>query len=237
MMYNSFENQIKLILRTNYMDSKIKKITVITGYYGSGKTNLAVNIALYLKEKGAGRVSAVDLDIVNPYFRCSDFEELFRKENIAVYSPLYAGTNLDIPALDFDMESIISQSSYTVIDVGGDDAGAYALGRYKNIFKRYENDISVLYVYNRFRREDYSAEEAADNLRSIEKASGLKCTSLVNNSNLGAAVENEILPDTSNFQKKLEQLTGLKTVLCSSEKNSDFTVKRLVKLPWERSTV
>lgn len=219
------------------MDSKIKKITVITGYYGSGKTNLAVNIALYLKEKGAGRVSAVDLDIVNPYFRCSDFEELFRKEGIAVYSPLYAGTNLDIPALDFDMESIISQSSYTVIDVGGDDAGAYALGRYKNIFKRYENDISVFYVYNRFRREDHSAEEAADNLRSIEKASGLKCTSLVNNSNLGASVENEILPDTSNFQKKLEQLTGLKTVLCSSEKNSDFTVKRLVKLPWERSTV
>lgn len=219
------------------MDSKIKKITVITGYYGSGKTNLAVNIALYLRKSGAERVSAVDLDIVNPYFRCSDFKELFRKEGITVYSPLYAGTNLDIPALDLDLESVISQSSYTVIDVGGDDAGAYVLGRYKDIFKRYKEDTSMLYVYNCFRREDHSAEEAADNMRCIEKASGLKCTALVNNSNLGAAAENESLPNTWDFQKKLEQLTGLKTVLRSSEKNSDFTVNRLVKLPWERSTV
>lgn len=213
------------------MDSKIKKITVITGYYGSGKTNLAVNLALYLKRSGADSVSAVDLDTVNPYFRCADFDELFRKNGITSYSPLYAKTNLDIPALAFDMDGIISQSGYTVIDVGGDDAGTYALGRYKNIFKRYENDISVLYVYNRFRREDFSPEEAADNMRCIEKASGLKCTVLVNNSNLGAA--GEVLPDTQNFRKKLEQLTGLETF----DMNSCFTVKRYVRLPWERSTV
>lgn len=207
-----------------------KKIIIITGYYGSGKTNLAVNIALYLKKFGS--VSAVDLDTVNPYFRCSDFEKMFGRENITAYSPMYAGTNLDTPVLDFDMEGIIAQSDYTVIDVGGDDAGAYALGRYRHVFEKHKEDIAVLYVYNRWRREDFSPAEAAEIMENIQRASGLKCTALVNNSNLGSETKPEDILASLDFERELEEITGLKTV-----SKDGFTVKRLVTLPWERNAV
>ena len=105
----------------------MKKINIITGHYGSGKTTIALNTALRLAQNNK-KVSIVDLDIVNPYFRTSDFPELLKKNSIEMIAPMYAGSNLDIPAVNFDMERIISESSHVVIDVGGDDAGAYALG-------------------------------------------------------------------------------------------------------------
>ena len=82
-----------------------KKINIITGHYGSGKTNVSVNMALDLAAKGE-KVTVVDLDIVNPYFRTADFKELFGKHDISLTVPTYANSNLDIPALGFDMNGI-----------------------------------------------------------------------------------------------------------------------------------
>ena len=109
------------------MEFPFPKITVITGHYGCGKTNVAVNIALKLAAEGK-KVTVVDLDIVNPYFRTADFGELFDGKGIELIVPMYANSNLDIPALSFDLGAIINGSSYTVIDVGGDPEGAIALG-------------------------------------------------------------------------------------------------------------
>ena len=107
-----------------------RKINIITGHYGSGKTNVSVNMALDLAEKGE-KVTVVDLDIVNPYFRTADFKELFGEHNISLTVPTYANSNLDIPALGFDMNGITDREGYIIIDVGGDDEGAKALGRYR----------------------------------------------------------------------------------------------------------
>lgn len=79
-----------------------RKINIITGHYGSGKTNVSVNMALDLAEKGE-KVTVVDLDIVNPYFRTADFKELFGEHNISLTVPTYANSNLDIPALGFEI--------------------------------------------------------------------------------------------------------------------------------------
>lgn len=106
-----------------------KKLTVITGHYGSGKTNFAVNLALK-EAKSVKRCTVIDLDIVNPYFRTADFEELFRENGITLRAPLYANSNLDIPALNIDLRSIIDETDCVIIDVGGDDEGAKALGRF-----------------------------------------------------------------------------------------------------------
>ncbi len=221
------------------MDYKFKKITVIIGYYGTGKTNLAVNAALWLKKYGS--VSVVDLDIVNPYFRTADFKELFCEKGITPYYPRYAGTNLDTPVLEFDMEGIIASSDHTVIDVGGDSAGAYALGGYRHIFKRYAEDTDVLYVFSSFRREGFSPQEVADNMREIENACGLKCTALVNNSNLGSETDYKTVSSSAGFGKELEKLTGLETAfVCvpdEGKNNKEFTVKRYVRLPWERDRI
>ena len=83
-----------------------KKLTVITGHYGSGKTNFAVNLALDTAAQGKKCV-VVDLDIVNPYFRTADFEEMFAKRGIALKAPAYANSNLDIPALNISVKSLL----------------------------------------------------------------------------------------------------------------------------------
>ncbi|MGN1415877.1 MAG: cobalamin biosynthesis protein CobQ [Oscillospiraceae bacterium] len=221
------------------MNYNFKKITVLTGHYGVGKTNLAVNMALYLRKYGT--VSIADADIVNPYFRTADFKKLFEDNDIKSFCPMYAGTNLDTPVLDFDMENIIASGDYIIIDVGGDDAGAFALGRYRHIFEKYADNTDMLYVFNKYRREDFSPQEAADIMHDIENACGMKCTALVNNSNLGADTVPDTVRGSLAFGRELERLTGLDTAFTavpedSSEDGDYFEVKRMVNMPWERSS-
>lgn len=213
---------------------KYKKITIITGEYGSGKTNLAVNLAYDMKKYGSTAI--IDLDTVNPYFRTADFKNEMTENGIDVIVPEFANTNLDIPVLNFDTERIIRTHDYTVIDVGGSDAGAFALGRYRASVNRYDHD--VLYVFSMYRSIEASAEETAQLMREIETACSLKCTGLVNNSNLGPETAAGIIEASSSFSDRVSELTGLPVVLrCVPEdftpSDTDFPVKRKVKLLWE----
>ncbi|MEG2429922.1 MAG: P-loop NTPase, partial [Oscillospiraceae bacterium] len=129
--------------------TNFKRISIITGHYGSGKTNVAVNLALQLKEQHE-KVTIVDLDIVNPYFRTSDFTQMLSEKGIKVIAPVYANTNLDIPALPPSINSIFdNKDSFVIVDVGGDDAGAIALGQFSNRIKNSEYDM--YYVINECR--------------------------------------------------------------------------------------
>ena len=76
---------------------QLNKLTIIYGHYGCGKTNLSINLALDLARQGK-RVTLVDLDIVNPYFRSSDYTPMLREKGIKVVAPQFAGTNLDLPS-------------------------------------------------------------------------------------------------------------------------------------------
>jgi len=215
---------------------EFKKVTVLTGNYGCGKTNLAVNLALLLADRG--RVSIVDIDTVNPYFRTADFTQWLGEKGINVVYPQYAGTNLDIPVLNFDLESIIDESDFTIIDVGGSDAGAYPIGQYNGLFEKMSDKLDMLYVFNMYRHIDRSAKDTAEMMREIERAAGLRCTALVNNSNLGAETVPETIRQTADFEKDMERLTGLPlafTCVTESEAGNDkhLPVKRLVTLPWE----
>ena len=116
-----------------------KRITLFAGHYGSGKTNIAVNYALKIKAEGHSTVIA-DMDIVNPYFRTKDSEKELNEAGIRLISSQYASSNVDLPSLPQDLYNVIDdKSNYAVLDIGGDDRGAYALGRYApSILK--END-------------------------------------------------------------------------------------------------
>lgn len=160
----------------------MNKAIIITGHYGSGKTNIAVNLALEYAQKGE-RVCVADLDIVNPYFRTADFSELFAQHGVRLAAPKYANTNLDIPALGIDMYALLDSCDRVVVDAGGDDAGAVALGQYARVLKDFGYDM--LYVVNRFRLLTHTASEAVELLRDIERVSQLKVTGVINNSNLG----------------------------------------------------
>ena len=147
------------------MIKELSHLIVVTGHYGSGKTNLSVNLAMDLRAQGE-KVVVVDLDIVNPYFRTADFVELFGSQGIEVINPEFANTNLDLPVVNPKIYSAFNQpDSYVIFDVGGDDDGAIALGQYAHLFSQHA--YSMLYVVNRYRHVDPDVEEAVGLLRWI----------------------------------------------------------------------
>ena len=187
---------------------KDKRITILSGHYGSGKTNIAVNIALDLKSRHE-RVAVADIDIVNPYFRTKDSEELFEREGIRLICSAYANTNVDIPALPQEMYAVTDDKSlYAVLDVGGDERGALALGRIAPAIAK-EGDYEMIYVVNFYRPLTQDIESAIEVMREIEYACKLKFTSIVNNSNLGAETETEDVIKSLSKAKALSEETGL----------------------------
>ena len=220
------------------MEFPFPKITVITGHYGCGKTNVAVNIALKLAAEGK-KVTVVDLDIVNPYFRTADFGELFDGKGIELIVPMYANSNLDIPALSFDLGAIINGSSYTVIDVGGDPEGAIALGRYGDILKKRE-DLGLYYVINKYRYLTSTPEEAVELLQEIKAASGLECSGIINNSNLGRLTDNKTVVNSADYAREAAKAANVPLIFtCSEGKNlsgveNGFETEIFVKPLWEQ---
>ena len=163
---------------------QFKRITLLSGHYGSGKTNIAVNLARRLRASNVN-VAIADIDIVNPYFRTKDSQAELEKAGIRLISSPYAGSNVDLPALPDEVYSITDDRSVTaVVDVGGDDRGALALGRWRDAILQ-EGDYEMLFVINCFRPLTATPEDAVEVMREIEIASGIPFTAVVNNSNLG----------------------------------------------------
>ncbi len=161
----------------------LKRVIVVTGHYGSGKTNLSLNLALDLAASGE-EVTLVDLDIVNPYFRSSDYAALLAERGVRLIAPRFAGTTLDTPSLPRDMYAAFdpAETGRVILDVGGDDVGATALGRFSAELAALDHDF--LYVVNRYRNLTGTAAEAAALLPEIEAASHVRATGVVNNSHL-----------------------------------------------------
>ena len=191
-----------------------KRITILSGHYGSGKTNVAVNLALDLK-KVYNKVAIADIDIVNPYFRTKDSEELLNSSGIRLICSEYANSNVDIPALPQDMYSVTDDKSvHAILDVGGDERGALALGRLVPKIKE-ENDYDMFFVINKFRpltRYIPSAKEVFD---EIEAACKLKFTGIINNSNLGRETTPEDVISSVEFAQNLAKTLNLPLVFTS----------------------
>jgi hypothetical protein len=195
-----------------------KRITLFAGHYGSGKTNIAVNYALHLKSLGKDVVIA-DLDIVNPYFRTRDSLEDFEKAGIRLVSSEFASTNVDLPALPQEVYSILDNpTEYAIMDIGGDDRGAYALGRYADSIKA-ENNYEMIFVFNKFRPLTPTAEDAVEIMGEIENACHIKFTAIANNSNLGALTTAEDVLSSVEETERLSQLTGLPVVMTAVTDN------------------
>lgn len=185
-----------------------KRLTLFAGHYGSGKTNIAINYAVWLKEQGLP-VTIADLDIVNPYFRVQDSEKLLRETGIPLIVSEYAGTNLDAPAMPKEAYGLVSDPNmYGVIDVGGDDRGALALGRYVPEILE-ENDYEMLLVANKARPLTRTVDDTILVLREIEEACGLPCTALANNTNLGPDTTVQDVLDSVQYIEELSRRTGL----------------------------
>lgn len=167
-----------------------KRITILCGHYGSGKTNIAVNMAFDLK-KCYDNVVIADLDIVNPYFRTKDSRNELLDAGIKLVCSEYAGTNVDIPALPAEMYSLTDdKSSMALLDIGGDDRGALALGRLAPKILE-EDNYEILAVINMYRPLTPDVESTVEVLYEIERAMGMRFTGVINNSNLGQATQEQ----------------------------------------------
>jgi hypothetical protein len=173
-------------------------------------------------KKGGEKVTIADLDIVNPYFRTKDSAKELETEGIELIVSEYAGTNVDIPALPAGMYSLTDNKEIkAVIDVGGDDRGALALGRISPAIKE-ENDYEMLLVINKFRPLTPDAESTVEVMQEIEIAGGLKFTGIVNNSNLGGLTTAEDVLNSVEYAKEVAEITGL-TIKCTTVKKELYT--------------
>ncbi len=193
-----------------------KRLTLFAGHYGSGKTNIAVNYALHLAGEGKP-VCIGDLDIVNPYFRTKDSAAALEAAGVELISPQFANSNVDLPALPAESYRLVQdRSTYGVMDIGGDDRGAYALGRYAPYILE-ENDYRMAFVVNFLRPLTTTANEALEVMREIEAACGLQFTCIVNNTNLGRETTRDILEASQQKTHELCSLSGLPLWLTTAE--------------------
>ena len=195
-----------------------KRITLLCGHYGSGKSNLAVNMATELRKKFE-RVSLADLDIVNPYFRSVDSRKELEEQGIDLIASDYASSNLDVPALPAEIYNLCrDRESYVIIDLGGDDRGALALGRLRHSLRQ-EGNYDMLFVLNAYRPLTRTVEEVLAVIGEVESASGLPITGIINNSNLGEETTEETVLDAVPLAQRTAELTKLPLVLTAVEES------------------
>ena len=187
---------------------EFKRLTLFAGHYGSGKTNIAVNYGLYLRKQGLP-VTIADLDIVNPYFRTKDSAEVLEKAGIRLISSPFANSNLDVPAMPPETYALVADPTrYGVLDIGGDDRGALALGRYTPMILA-ENNYEMLFVINRARPLTRDVDSTLEVMAEIEAACGLPFTAIVNNTNLGKATTAQDVLDSISYAEGVSQKAGL----------------------------
>ncbi len=208
-------------------------IIIVCGHFGSGKTCVSVALSLALKKSGKN-VTLVDLDIVNPYFRAADAEQLMKENGIRCINPEFANTNVDIPSLSADIHSVFATAesdanSVTVLDVGG-DSGAAALGRYRHMIDKV--GYEMLFVASKYRPLTENAELTVENMREIEYYSRLNITHLVNNSNIGDETTLEYIENSLEYADEICRLSGLPRAFTSVVK-SDFCDTLEKKYPTE----
>lgn len=222
-----------------------KHINIFTGHFGSGKTEVAVNYALKLAEAHY-KTAIVDFDIVNPYFRTADAKEELEKNNIWVILPMYANTNVDVPAIPSEIYSLFQKKEYkAVLDVGGDDLGAKAVSRFKE--EILSDDYEMFFVINTRRGMTDTPEKILEMIALVEYSANIKVTRLINNSNLLEETTPEIILEGNGIISEVSEklgiplsitagLEGVISRLESSRLSGSelLPLRKQIHLPWNR---
>ena len=195
-----------------YLDHRL---TIIIGAYGSGKSEIAVNMSLaQRKALPDKKLLIADLDIVNPFYRSSDCASVLEEAGIRLVTPMYAGSNVDAPVLPPDMYVIFDDESYQgIFDIGGEDMGALVLG---SIRKRIENTDAVIYMaVNSLRPFTSDPEQIAVMTNELSAAAGFKIDGYINNTNLLEETTAEMIKEGENKILETSKLTGIPLVASS----------------------
>lgn len=225
----------------------LPSVIIVVGHYGVGKTNFSINLARDLASAGR-EVTIADLDIVNPFFRSSDYEHELADMGVSIVKPELAGSALDVPSLSGRVDTVIGEAQTDpgktlVLDVGGDDVGAVALGRYSTSIEL--APYAMLYVVNAYRDDRDDVGVAASLLEEIQANSHLTATAIVNNSNLQRETTPREIELGLSYAERVSEKVGLP--VCATtipeleplEKSVDlgrddtYIVSLTVKTPWD----
>lgn len=218
-----------------------RRIKAIVGHYGSGKTEIALNLALDAKAQGRA-ACIVDLDIVNPFFRSAEQHQLLEEHGVELIYPPYALTGVDLPVLPPEVARVfVDPSLRVVLDVGGDDAGAAALGGYKQHFERESADL--WYVVNLYRPFSETKQQIIQMLERIARRARIAPTGLINNANLADWTEPEHLLECQHVLAEVSRETGVPIVMITGKRGlldrlpKDigaplYPISRYLKLEW-----
>lgn len=217
------------------------RVSIITGHYGTGKTEFAVNLALAMAAEGQ-RVMVADLDIVNPYFRSRERRDTLAQAGVQLISSSQACADADVPSLPAELLTIFENRDLRgILDIGGDPVGARVLARFRP--KILAEDYQLIYVLNAHRPEVREAENAIAYLRGIEAATGLPCTGIVNNTHLCGETTAADIRKGAVLAAEVSRQTGI-PVLChvaverlanqlSDLPETVFPITIQMKKPWE----
>lgn len=215
---------------------------IFTGHFGSGKTEVALNYAKKRAREG-NKVTIIDLDIVNPYFRTADAKNFLKKEGIRLIASEFANSNLDMPTVAPEVMSVFcNDGGVVVFDVGGDEDGAFALGQYNRFFEK--ENCNMYLVVNSKRPMTSKSEDLVSMAEVIEHASRLKFSGIVNNTNLGNMTDEHTLMSDYAEISELSEKTGIPIVMHSgtakalsglteNEKAMAFPMEITISMPWQ----
>lgn len=218
-----------------------RPVVIVTGHYGSGKTEFSLNLALGAA-RGGRRTALADLDIVNPYFRSREYAPMLEAHGVRVLAGGVPGTGADVPSLSPDIQAAFDEEGLqTIFDVGGDPVGAKVLGRYHDSIVRVPHDM--FFVVNANRPETRDARGADRYLRSVEAASRLSVTGIVNNTHLCGETTAGDIRRGADVAAELSERTGVPVVthLAAADLAGEaagfvdpvFPIEIFLKNPWE----
>ncbi len=216
-----------------------KRISIFIGMFGSGKTEIALNYAIKLKEK-YNKVAIEDIDVISPYFRTRDLKNKFEDMGIEIITPEGKLMHADLPIISPKIKGFISKEDYRiVIDCGGNDDGAVVLGSLYSSLKNYKYD--VFFVINPYRPFTDTVEKTIDHIERLEKTSRQRVSYLVNNANIGHLSEIKNIVYGEGFIEKISKdlnipvsMTVIKEGMnIQKTKYPRFEIKKFLKTPWE----
>lgn len=185
-----------------------KRYTVLIGNFGSGKTELALNLAMQAAAQGSTML--VDMDIINPYFKSSSKQEMLEAAGVRVVKPDYANTTMDVPTLPAEIYAPFdTRPDRAVFDIGGDPVGAAVLGLLREHFAKNAAESEFLFVVNPARPMQEDADAILSLLREIEGRAGICITGLVSNANLARETDMEVVRAGEAVTEELSRRTGL----------------------------
>ena len=219
-----------------------KRITIFAGHFGSGKTEVAVNYALQMKQRH-DNVAIVDFDIVNPFFRTADAKQALEAQGVLVYLPVYANKNVESSNFPLEVNTVFNNKSiFSVFDVGGDDLGAKAISRFKKEFQKEEYDFFL--VVNARRPITDTTPKIVEMCKEVQESAGIKPTGLINNTNILQFTTPEIIEEGQKMIEKAAKTLGYPVVFTSGmepyisgvdvDEAKKLVLNKYIHLPWNK---